>query len=341
MKKSTVVFFVLFVVIVFAVIMNLLVQGNFRIRNVYYGVDEEMYDSKESFVSILTDSYNISRSEAEELYESEDFMKINIGYTITNKSLFPMYVSKTVFCNDSRVFVCVEKPESQSKCYVSAGESTTLSTSIILRKSDFTREILENMKIYALTIGASPLVKLELNSDIELIDTLYEASRPDEAFPELFEHEKKYYLPYVSDGEELTLNDFNDNARGIYRFYSDSNELYCIDRFEYENISYYGIAFFDKDGFFQKGMAVHRIFEDKTDFEFQEGESTIGEVVAVDGGCLLFSMPDGTVKTYHYFNDGTCIEITYADNIVLEISEFSVEEMISKLFTEDLNSIQG
>ena len=341
MKRSIVFLVVLLFVIVFVVIMNLLVQGNFQVKNIYYGAYEELGDSKESFMNSLTDEYNVSRSEAEELYESKDIMKINIGYTITNKSLLPMYVSKTVFCNDSRVFVCVEKPESQSKCYVSAGESTTLNTSIILRKSDFTREILEDMKIYALTIGASPLVKLELNYDIELIDTLYEASRPDEEFPELFEHEKKYYLPYEADGEALTLNDFNDNTRNIHRFYSASNKLYCIDRFEYENISYYGVAFFDEDGLFQKGMAIHKVFDDESDFRFQIGVSTIEDVRAVDGGSLRFIMSDGTVKTYHYFKDGTCIEITYVDNVILEISEFSVGDMFSNLIPEDVNSIQG
>lgn len=339
-KKKMIIIGFLAVFIVFLIAMNLLIQGDFRIRNIYYGVDEEMYDSKESFVSILTDNYNISRSEAEELYESEDFMKINIGYTITNKSLFPMYVSKTVFCNDSRVFVCVEKPESQSKCYVSVGESTTLSTSIILKKSDFTTELLENLKIYALTAGVSPLVKLDFSSSVANLSNLTESSEPDELFPDLFEHKKNYYLPAENKNTHLTLNDLNNSSVNINRFCSEGDKVYCVDRFEYSGVHYCGFAFFDENGKFQRGMAIHKLFDDKTDFNFQVGESTVDDVRAVDGGSLIFEMPDETQKTYHYFNDGTCIEITYSHNVVAHIAEFSVEDMFSCLIKSDSEYIK-
>lgn len=170
MKKKKRLLFLLFsVVIVFAVIMNLLIQGEFQVYDVYYGVDDTIYSDKEAFVNDLTERYNVTREKAESFYDTGDYMKITIGYKITNNSLFPMYVSETIFCNDSRVFVCTEKSESQSKRFVSSGESTFLGTSIILKKSDFTPELIEEIKVYVLTISASPLVKLEFDSDSKVL----------------------------------------------------------------------------------------------------------------------------------------------------------------------------
>lgn len=338
-KKKIILIFVVIVFLIIVVFFYSSVNGDFEIGNIYYNVEDRDITDKDLFVQTLTDSYNMSGEEAEYFYDTDDYMKITIGYTINNQSPLPMYISNPVFCNKSYIFVCNDKPESQSLCFLSAGENTQLRTDLILRKSEFTQEIFENLKIYIFTIGVSPLVKLNLSTSSATLSELVELSEPDPILPELFEHKQNYYLPKGNDNPELTLNDFNHNSVNITRFYSKGSYVYSIDKFEYNENHYCGVAFFDENGMFERGMVIHKLLKNTDKFDFKVGKTTLDDVKKVDLGCITFKLTDGTTKTYHYFDDKSCIEITYIDNVITTIENFSVEDMFSCITDEDLEYI--
>ena len=133
--------------------------------------------------------------------------------------------------------------------------------------------------------------------------------------------------------EKYSINEYNDYTLSYSRI--TSGYVYTVSRFVYKDQNYCGIAFYDENGMFKKGMAIHKLWDDKTVFDFPIGESSFDDVKVIDSGCMLFENDDG-MKSYHYFRDKTCIEITYTkDKIISKIKEFSIDDMFEKLIVDD------
>lgn len=322
------------VVFILALAGKLSVDGKFEVLNLSFEISDFGYDT-DTVLYNLKNSYNISEKSAKELYDTGDFICLGLEYSVSNRSPLPMFIFHPIFCNNPTVYVSTETPEAQSECYVLPNEETLLYTSIIMKKSDFSVEKLNKLKFYLLTLGASPLTKISVNSSITPLEYSYEYDAPDKEFPETFEYIKNYYIPNENSKETLNLDDFNDNSNSLIRFYSSGTEVYGIERFEYHGAHYCGVAFFDKNGKYTKGMAIHKIFENKSEFEVDIGVLTIDDIKKLDPDCLIFETTDDTVKTYHYFKSEICKEITYKNNIVTDIEDISVEDMFTCLNDKD------
>lgn len=344
-KKKLFVFIVVVVLLLFSALficINPKIDTGFTIKKVFYGSHSIFpYDIKheDEFIEKLMKSYNISEEQAVDVFNNpNDYVNVVIEYTIDNKSLLPMYVVNPLFCNDSTVFINTEKPESQAICYIPTECSSLFGTDIIVKKSKLNNEFLENLKITVLTFGASSLCNISFSGYENIVDVLEINEEDIGMCHEVFMEELYYYQPINNTEKEYSLNAYNELSLNYSRIIPECT--YTVSKFVFNKNNYCGVAFFDTNGMFESGMAIHTIFEDKTCFNFSIGESTLDDVKSVDIGCLVFKYGD-EIKTYHYFSDETCLEICYTKNeIISSIDEISVGYMFDNLIVDDANYIK-
>lgn len=344
MKKKVLIVLIpifIFVVVSFLIIfMNSKINTSFTVKKVFYNSHNFFaYDVEDEneFIEKMITSYNVSEKQAQEIFENNsDYVKITVDYTIENNSFLPIYIVRPLFCNTSNTFLNIEKPESQAICYIPPKESSVFGSDIIISKNDLNNVFLKNIKVTVLSIGTKVLCDIPFGG-YENISDIEECNEEDILCSEVFAEEIYYYQPIKIKNEKYNLNLYNDVSLNYSRVVSGGT--YSVSRFVYNRNNYCGIAFFDANGVFESGMAIHMIFDDKRDFKFSVGKSTLEDVKKVDGGCLVFENGN-QLKSYHYFSDGTCLEVCYTnDGVISSINEKLVDDLFERLLDDDLSYI--
>lgn len=325
-----------FLILVFALFCNSKIDRDFTIVTVYYGesdIDPTLVDEKEYFIKNMKDLYNMPRKEAERLYSKpSDYVEIGISYTIENHSPLPMYVIKCAFPN-SGCYICTLAQECTAHAFIAPNSSSSYGTTVYVKRENLTKDFLHKFKFYVLSLGTYPVMSVSFSdyeniTDIQTLDESEFTMWPDDLAEELY-----YYQPVNSSNAKYNITNYNQHSSHYSRLSPDC--VYTVSKFIYNGQDYCGFAFFDKNGVFQSGMAIHKLWDDKTAFHFTVGKSTFADVNNIDKGCILFDY-NGEKKSYHYFSDGTCIEIVYTDDeVVSKINSVSVKDMFDKLIDDD------
>ena len=308
----------------------------------FYGCSEYINADKDEFIKRMAETYSMNRKQAEEIYlNKNDYAEISVGCDIVNKSFLPMFIVNTFSCNKMTAYVDNELQEAQDLCYLEKGESTYIVTSFIVEKEHLNEDFLKNLKIYVFSIGLPVISSVKFDgyyhiSDIDADDWdeyIKENSEDDD-----LKREKEFYRPVISDGEELTCAEYD------FISYSESRIIpggtYRVSKFIYNKELYTCFVFFDKNGFFEGGMAINEILPSDKKQEFYAKKESKEELKQLSQTEVLYKLDDSVVS-YHYFDDNSCIECMYNDDMQIEsIREIDVSYMVNELQSSDYEYVE-
>lgn len=342
MKNCNIKIFTIVVLIVLAIticaitLTSAQINGNYTLRRVFYNVFE--YYNQEQAVSILTESYGCSKKEAEKIYKNKNnYVRIIIKFEINNDSSMPLFFSKMKINNNSEMFTELDAPESQSLCYIEPGGKTSFSISVILNKTYLNHRTFSELEFKPVFWKLFSLGKIDFYGYQNEIDDITD-DLDFSNYNDFFNNNLPYFIPIKNTNTSLCLDDFNDVGCHIARL--NTNRVYTMWNIEGMGKRYYGLTFFDDNGQLTSGMLTTRFLNKESDYESLTSKcSSLRDVKKIDNDCIVFNV-EGKSKTYHYFNDATCLEITYGDdNLITSVLKINVEYMFDSLTENDMDLI--
>lgn len=312
------------------------INGNYTLRRVFYNVFE--YHNQEEAVSILRESYGCSKNEAEKIYKNKnDYAIIIVKFEINNDSSMPLFFSKMKIKNNYEMFAELDAPESQSLCYIEPKGKTSFSVPVILNKTYLNHTVFSDLEFKPVFWKLFSLGKMDFcgyqNETDDITDDLDFTD-----YNVFFNNNLQYFIPIKNKNTSLHLDDFNDIGCHIARL--NNNSVYTMWDIDGIGKKYYGLTFFDENGQLTSGMLITTLLNKENDYESLTSEcSSLSDVKEIDNDCIVFNV-DGKSKTYHYFNDTTCLEITYGNgNLITSFKEINVEYMFDSLTENDMDLV--
>ncbi len=339
--KFSIIMILFLVILIFVVKTVSSVDSSFSISNVYYRefvFENSITEDETEFVENAKKIYGLSEKEATELFcNRDDYVNIVLWCTIENKSILPMYIINTFSTNFSDVFICKERPESLYLCFIQPGDSTTIPTNIILKKNEFNSSFFEKLKVNIFSLGIPFVLNAKFGEYYQFNDTDIDEITMELSFPENFAKVMKYYQPVRNSDEKYTLDEYNSLAYNYPRI--SENRVYTSNKFLYKGIKYNAFAFFDENGVLEQGIVFSSLREKNEKNEF-ESVMTLSDVLKLEPECIIFEEAN-TKKSYHYFNDGICVVLTYdTNNIITSTNELNVDYIFKLLTTSDSSLIE-